>query len=317
MVGQRSNPTERVVRVLETLRAHPGEGLRFADLVRGADVSQATGHAILLTLVDAGYVVRDEGTRTFTLGPAIVGLGTAAQESFPAVRAAAADLAALARRTGLPCSAARVVEQSITVLDVIGAEDATLPLGIGTRVPFAPPFGAIHVAWSGDDEIDAWIARAPRPTLSRARLLDVIEDHRRTHLAVAPYTPSSSRLREALGELAVDALASDVRERTLELLATIDELDYTRDALLRAEALPVNTLTAPVFDGAASTAFAVALHLADPALAISTVTDLGAELLATTEKITADLGGRLPERPLPERGGTTLTTATGRARATV
>ena len=295
MPGQRSNPTERVVRLLETLRAGSGAGRRFADLARAADLSQATGHAILLTLADAGYVVRDAETRTFSLGPALVSLGTAASATFPEVRAAAGDLASLAARTGLACSAARVVDDSITVLAVVGPDRIELPIREGTRVPFAPPFGAIHVAWSGDAAIDAWITRAPRPALTPQRLRRVIDDHRRTHVAIAPYTDSSARLREALGELAVDALARDVRERTLELLAAIDELDYTSDALDHGERLPVNTVTAPVFDSSGKTSFAVALHVADPELGVATIRALAGELRAATEAITATVGGRLPD----------------------
>ena len=114
---------------------------------------------------------------------------------------------------------------------------------------------------------------APSATFTPDRLRAVVADHRRTHVAVAPYTRSSERLRDALGELAVDALARDVRERTLELLAAIDELDYTSDVLADAEHLPVNTLTSPVFDHDGRVAYAVALHVADPDLAVTRVDD--------------------------------------------
>jgi len=294
-MAKRSNPTERVVRLLETLQAHAGAGLRFADLTRAADLSQATGHAILVTLEEASYVVRDEETRAFTLGPALVALGAAASESFPAVRAASAALDELAARTGVPVSAARVVDGAITVLDVVGPGNDDLPIRPGTRVPLAPPFGAIHVAWERPAVIDAWIARAPSPTLTPERLRAVVEDHRRTHVAVAPYTPASARLREALGELALDTLAADVRDRTLELLAAIDELDYSHDVLDRASRLPVNTLTAPVFDHAGHTAFAVALHVADPELAVTRIHALATELRSATERMTAAIGGRTPD----------------------
>ena len=90
-------------------------------------------------------------------------------------------------------------------------------------------------------------------------------------------------------------LAHDVRDRTLELLAAIDELDYTSDALERVDRLPVNTVTAPVFDAAGSTSFAVALHVADPELPVPTIRALGEELRTATEAITAAVGGRLPD----------------------
>jgi DNA-binding IclR family transcriptional regulator len=302
MPGQRSNPTERVVRLLETLRVHTGSttengstGLRFADLARAGGVSQATCHSILLTLADAGYVVRDAETRTYTLGPALVALGAAATASFPEVRAARPELVLLSDGTGLPVSAARVVDGAITVVDIVGGDRATLHLREGTRVPCAPPFGAIHVAWEPPDVIDAWIARASSPTLTPERLRAVVADHRRTHVAVAPYTSSSARLRDALGELAVDALAHDVRERTLELLAAIDELDYTSDVLADAEHLPVNTLTSPVFDRDGHVAFAVALHVADRALATTRLRELVSELRTATDRMTSIIGGTVAD----------------------
>jgi DNA-binding IclR family transcriptional regulator len=309
MPGQRSNPTERVVRVLETLRAHEGTGLRFADLARAGDVSQATCHSILLTLADAGYVVRDTETRTYTLGPALVALGAAAAASFPEVRAARPELALLSAATGAPVSAASVVDGAITVVDIVGDDRGTLHIREGTRVPCAPPFGAIHVAWESPDVIDAWIARAPSPTLTPDRLRAVVADHRRTHVAVAPYTRSSARLRDALGELAVDALAHDVRERTMELLAAIDELDYTSDVLADARHLPVNTLTSPVFDHDGQVAFAVALHVADPDLPVTRLRELATELRTSTARMTTAVGGHVPDEPsatVPASAGAVL-----------
>jgi DNA-binding IclR family transcriptional regulator len=292
-----SRPTERVVHVLELLAAHPGGGLRFSELAREGGLSQATCHSILATLTEAGYVVRDRRTLTYTLGPALVALGNAASESFAEVRAGHEAFAALARRTGFAVSAAAVIDDAITVVDLVAIDGRELPITIGTRVPFAPPFGAIHVAWSSPEQIDAWIARAPRETLTAERLLAVVESHRATRLAVAPYTTTSADLRAALSELAVDALAHDVRERTLDLLAAIDELDYTADVLACADHLPVNTLTAPVFDDASRTAYAIALHVGAPDVAIEQIDALGAQLRAVAHDLTASIGGREPSDP--------------------
>jgi len=294
MAGQRSKPTERVVKLLELLGARAGAALRFSDLAREGGLSQATCHAILGTLTEAGYVVRDPQTLTYTLGPALIALGAAASASHAEVRAAHGVLEELSQRTDLAVSAATVVDDSIVVVDLVALGQSASPIRVGTRVPFAPPFGAIHVAWSGAEAIDAWIARAPRHTLTTERLLAVIEDHRKTHLAVAPCTATSADLRAALGELAIDAQAGDVRERTLDLLSAIDELDYTSDVLRRARHLPVNTLTAPVFDAEARTAYAVALHLGAPDVSVERVRALGHELLAVAERLTESIGGCQP-----------------------
>ena len=64
-------------------------------------------------------------------------------------------------------------------------------------------------------------------------------------------------------------LAADVRARTIELLAAIDELDYTSDVSPTRGISRVNTLTSPVFDHDGQVAFAVALHVADPDLPVT------------------------------------------------
>ena len=139
-MAQGSAPTARVVRVLEALRLHAGAGLRYAELAHDADVSQATCHAILATLADAGYVVRDPSTKAYSLGPALLGLGDAAARAFPEVRLAHAELDALATETGLRCHAAKVVDDAITVVAVAGAAAV-------------------------DDPIRPWYPRALRPAI--------------------------------------------------------------------------------------------------------------------------------------------------------
>ncbi|MEX0664685.1 MAG: helix-turn-helix domain-containing protein [Acidimicrobiia bacterium] len=293
-MAQSSAPTARVLRVLEALRLHAHEGLRYAELAQAADVSQATCHAILATLTDAGYVVRDPSSKTYSLGPALLGLGDAAARSFPEIRLARAELDALATETGLRCHVAKVVDDAITVVAVAGAAAADDPIRPGTRVPFVPPFGAIHVAWSSVHDIEQWIRHAPSRVFTAARLREVVEDHRRTRCAVAPYTPASARLRELLGELASDGVPDHVRARTVELLSAIDRLDYTSDDLHTDEPLSVNTITAAVFDHHAKVAFAVGLHVAEPALAASAVERLSHALVGAADRMTDAIGGRIP-----------------------
>ncbi|MSO78499.1 MAG: MarR family transcriptional regulator [Acidimicrobiia bacterium] len=298
-VAQGSAPTARVVRVLEALRLAPDGGLRYAELAQTADVSQATCHAILATLTDAGYVVRDPASKAYSLGPALLGLGDAAARAFPEVQLARVELDALASETGLRCHAAKVVDDAITVVAVAGAAEVDDPIRPGTRIPFAPPFGAIHVAWSSPHIIEQWIRRAPSASFTAARLHDVVEDHRRTRVAVAPYTPASARLRELLGELAADEVPDDVRDRTIELLGAIDRLDYTSDDLTGSEPLAVNTLTAPVFDRHGKVAFAIGLHVAEPELPADRIEALASALVSAADRMTELIGGRVPSSSRP------------------
>jgi DNA-binding IclR family transcriptional regulator len=219
--------------------------------------------------------------------------------AFPEVQLTRVELDALASETGLRCHAAKVVDDAITVVAVAGAADVDDPIRPGTRIPFAPPFGAIHVAWSSPHIVEQWIKRAPSPSFTAARLHEVVSDHRRTRVAVAPYTPASARLRELLGELAADEVPDDVRDRTIELLGAIDRLDYTSDDLTGSDDLPVNTLTAPVFDRHGKVAFAVGLHVAEPEFAADRIEALASALVAAADRMTDAIGGRIPNSSHP------------------
>ncbi len=291
---QGSAPTARVVRVLEALRGRAGEGRRYAELAGDAGVSQATCHAILTTLAGAGYVVRDPASKSYRLGPAVVGLGEAAARSFPEIGAARAELERLAARTGLHWSVGKVIGDTITIVAVAADAPGNEPIRPGTRLPFAPPFGAIHVAWSPASTVARWIARAPGNTFDEPELRAVLRDHRRSRFAVAPYTPASVQLRELLGELATDAVSDDVRERTFGLLAAIDRLDYTSHELGNGRALAVNSITAPVFDQNGAVSFAVALHVASPEVQTERVRTLARELVQSVDRVTDSIGGRVP-----------------------
>jgi DNA-binding IclR family transcriptional regulator len=292
--SQRSNPAERVVRVLEALRAHPDDGLRFAEVARAASVSQATCHAILASLTDAGYVAREEATKAYSLGPALVPLAAGASRTLRVGRVILPALDELAARIGLACSVAEGVGDAITLVAVAAPSGVDPLFRVGTSVPFAPPYGAIHVAWSEPAAIDAWIARAANPALTPTRLRAVVDDHRRSQVAVAPYTPAREGVRAALAELASDEQAGELRARTLDLLATIDRLDYTSNELTGTDPLPVHTITAPVFDARDSgngrrVAFAVGVQVADPALPMLRLRELITELRHATEDMTANM----------------------------
>ena len=74
------------------------------------------------------------------------------------------------------CHAAKVVDDAITVVAVAGAAAVGDPIRPGTRVPFVPPFGAIHVAWSSPHDVEQWIRRAPSPVFTAATKLGDLGD---------------------------------------------------------------------------------------------------------------------------------------------
>ena len=78
-LGRTSPPTARVVRILDFLSSTPDERFTLAELSRGCEISKPTCLGIVTELCAAGYVARDEATKSYVLGPAVIDVGLAAQ----------------------------------------------------------------------------------------------------------------------------------------------------------------------------------------------------------------------------------------------
>ena len=78
-VGSRTSPpAERVARIVELFIAEPQQRRTLSSIVAELDLSLATVHSILNTLVERGWIVRRAGDKTYTLGGTLVAAGRAA-----------------------------------------------------------------------------------------------------------------------------------------------------------------------------------------------------------------------------------------------
>ena len=179
-MARRSPAVERSVAVLNHLAASPRQRFTLSELARDLELNKATAHALLATLVDVGYLVRHEDDKSYALGPALIALGNAALESYPAATLAQEPMDRLSSEFDLSCVASTAIAGEIVILASAGT---SRPLGInvqpGLRLPLVPPLGTVFVAWSGSREIDRWLNRLG-PTASDEdleryrRALDVV-----------------------------------------------------------------------------------------------------------------------------------------------
>jgi DNA-binding IclR family transcriptional regulator len=165
MPTSKTSPSaDRTIRILDYLAAHSEQSFTFSELRRALGMSSGTLHALLASLVNASYVRRSPERLTYTLGPALLGLGAAARSGYrladdltPAMEQVSAEL-------GLTCHAA-VAQGSEMV--VIARSGPVEPFGrrvrVGERYPLVPPFGVAYVAWSDQEAIDAYLARSEPP----------------------------------------------------------------------------------------------------------------------------------------------------------
>src|SRR6478735_12221347 len=90
----------RSAAILNFLAANPSEGFTLSEMAERLGINVASMHALLGALTDAGYLARHPRLRTYTLGPSVVALGTAALETNPAIDLARDAARDLARETG-------------------------------------------------------------------------------------------------------------------------------------------------------------------------------------------------------------------------
>ena len=118
--GRASPPTERVVAVLDFLARHPHDRFGVSELSRRLGLSKPTCLGIVTTLTASDYLVREPRDKTYRLGPALISLGRTAQESLRVDPAARAELRRLSTITGTTAALSAVIDDRITVLELVG-----------------------------------------------------------------------------------------------------------------------------------------------------------------------------------------------------
>ena len=179
----------RAVAVLNFLAAHAAEVFTLSDLAARLGINLASTHAVLAVLTDAGYLARHPRRRTFTLGPAVVALGTAALERHAAIEHAAQEARRLSEELGLEVAVTAPAGDDIVFLARVGEHrPRDIGVQVGQRVPLVPPVGSVFVAW-GDAE--SWLAHAD----NRPGMEEVLADVRSRGLGGCTGQPAQHGLR--------------------------------------------------------------------------------------------------------------------------
>lgn len=292
--GVRSSPpTERVVAILDFLARHPDQSFGLSELARRTELSKPTCLGIANTLADAGYLTRDDPDKTYRLGPGLISLGRAAQQSLRVGPEAREQLRRLSADFATSAALSAVVDDRITVLDLVAAPHAHLGVQAGQSYPFAPPVGLMFVLWD-DLALQDWLARQPTiPLRSESeRLQRVVEECRADGYLVERLTPGGQRLYGLMAGLPSD-LPDELRALLGELVSDIGERVYLRGEAGGRGRHDISVISAPVYDHHQRQAMVVSLH-AQRALTDSEIAKWARGLLRTAEALTAQLGGSKP-----------------------
>lgn len=260
MRGAHSAPTDRVLDIVELLGRRADRGMRFSDVVRELDLSQATAHSILKTLCDRGWATRDPVSKEFTLGVTLALIAERLATTRPLSARAREGIHRLATSTGMPAS---VVERSGDDLVITAFEnpdgfpESILP---HERIPYAPPFGIACAAWDVPSEQESWVRRGAGGDASLAeRLQTVLAQTRERGYDVDWMSPELAQAARAIGRLSGKTVPRNLR-------SVIDQLrvEFISANLLPADspdgAHPVATISAPVLDESDHVRLILAIH---------------------------------------------------------
>jgi DNA-binding IclR family transcriptional regulator len=278
----------RSVAVLNFLAAHPTEAFTLSDIAGRVGINPASAHALLAVLTDAGYLQRHPRLRTFTLGPAVVALGTAALDAHPVIDVARDAARALARETGLEVALTALAGDHIVFLARAGEPSARgVPVHVGQRVPFVPPLGSVFVAWGG---AESWLAQTPDP----GRWHEVLEAVRTRGYSVALEADARQQLGHALNDFAADPSQEGLRAKVDELIGDLGDRAYQLQILNPAVSYDVSMIAAPIFGPAGDVVLAMSAIGFDRALAGSRIAEFGQRLRDTALVVTRRTRGRVP-----------------------
>ncbi|GAS94621.1 transcriptional regulator [Mycolicibacterium canariasense] len=314
--GRASPPTARVVAILDFLARHPHDRFGLSELARRVGLSKPTCLGIVTTLADAGYLVREATEKTYRLGPALIALGHTAQESLRVSPAARAELGRLSETFAGTAALSGVVDDRITLLELVAPVGTPPAVRVGQSYPFAPPVGLMFVLWD-ERAVREWLAKEPTIPLrtDSERLERVIAECRRTGYLVERLTPGGRRLYALMAGMS-STLPDELRALLGELVSDIGERVYlpsdeplARRADSSDEPLArradsgdedshtrhdVSVIAAPVFDHHRRQVMVVSLQVGH-ALTDREITRRARAVMATAGALTAQLGGIAPD----------------------
>jgi len=289
--GRASPPTDRVVRILDYLAGRPTERFGVSDLARRVGLSKPTCLGIVTSLAEAGYLVRDSADKTYRLGPSLITLGHKAQESMRVSPAARDELRRLSARFGVTAALSGVIDDRITLLDLVAPAGARPGVEVGQSYPFAPPVGLMFVLWDEEAERN-WLAKEPTIPLRTHsdRLNRVIARCREDGYLVERLTPGGRRLYSLMAGMSSD-LPDELRALLGELVSDIGERVYLRDENGAAgrKRHDISVISAPVYDHYQRQVMVASMHIGK-ALTDNEIVERARALVATADEVSAQLG---------------------------
>jgi len=200
---------------------------------------------------------------------------------------------ALSDTLGVTTAAAVATGTNLLVISAVGPPlpfQMTLP--IGQLVPFAPPLGAAHVAWSPRREIEAWLDRSPRALSESERqhfraALEAVREH---GYSVTLNDRVGIEFGLAVGQFAIHPESRNAHSRRDELIGELGT-NYLPVTLEDGRIYRLTQVSAPVFDHTGTVAMVVLAIAVGLELATDQIVAYAETVRAAAARLTQAIGG--------------------------
>lgn len=286
----------RAIDIINHLVAAPTRSFTLTEIARSLDINSASAHALLAALSDAGYLVRHPVHKTYSLGPVVAVLGSAAREANPVVAAASAALRRLNRELGVQIVATARTTDEIVAIDSAGRYTGTDPsMRVGQRLPLVPPLGTVFLAWAPQSDVDAWLARAPHAlTESETDLYQVaLEWARKRGFAIGLAGEARVALLNTIAELSDHPRATHLRARISSVATRLAAEERELHGNAHGPYM-VSHIAAPVFSPHGDVVLGLSAHGFTEPLTTDQIDAVGEALRRGGLSITSETRGETP-----------------------
>ena len=153
---------ERATAILDHLRERSDAAERtVTGVARELGLHKSSCSNILRTLEAAGFVEYEPNTKSYILGPELIGLGAAATRQRDVVQIGARQLELLVRSTGFTCCMfSQLPNRNFLVLAKVDSpKEIKITVDVGQHFPpAAPAMARIAMAWMPGPHLDAYLA---------------------------------------------------------------------------------------------------------------------------------------------------------------
>jgi DNA-binding IclR family transcriptional regulator len=293
-----SNSAARAIAIVEFLASRPGQTFSLSDIARQCGLRKSTAYTILGTLHESGWVTRSPADLRYALGPSLIAVGQAAEETRPEVNLARPVMEALAIELQRELVFSTAVGDEIVVLESTGVAGMRgRSLHPGQRVPLVAPFGTVFIAWQGAADRAEWYARSGVTDTEQMRVLERILDAtvRRGYVVTLKSDPYD-RMARVISAVAAEKTIQDVRRTLKEQISQLPPVAYLVDEGVAHEPQVVDSLQAPIFDSDGAPRYALTVNNVDMELEPKKLARFGARVRAAADEVTSAVSSLARQR---------------------